>query len=80
MVGRRKGRFELHVSEGVLEEISAGDPDAAQRRLAIVEDLPVLRLSDEVLALALLSTRAASDYPAALSWMRSTLGMLSFTG
>ena len=38
----------MYVSEAVLDEIEAGDPDAIARRLAIVERLPVLPLSDDV--------------------------------
>ncbi len=47
-----RGNFDLHISEAVLEEIGAGDPDAASRRQAFVEDLPILRLVDEVAELA----------------------------
>lgn len=49
---RARGAFDLHVSAAVLEEIDAGDPDAASRRQAFVADLPVLRLTDEVAELA----------------------------
>jgi hypothetical protein len=40
--------FDLFVSEAVLEEIRLGDPEAATRRLGIVEDLPVLALNEDV--------------------------------
>ena len=60
--------YELHVSEAVLEEIRKGDPDAAQRRLAIVDGLPLLALNDDVAELAVtygnqlgLPERAAVD-------------------
>lgn len=43
-----RDRFELYISEAVLNEIRGGDPDAAARRLAIVDDLPVLQLTDDV--------------------------------
>jgi len=46
-------RYELCVSEAVLEEIRRGDADAAQRRLAIVGDLPLLGLNDDVVESAL---------------------------
>jgi len=48
--------FDLFVSEAVLEEASAGDPKAAQKRLAAIEGIPELRITDEVrnLAIALL--------------------------
>jgi hypothetical protein len=35
----------------MLDEIRSGDPDAAGRRLAIVDKLPVLELNDDVRAL-----------------------------
>lgn len=47
-----RNRFQLYVSQAVLDEVSAGDPDAARRRLALVDGLPVLALTDDVAALA----------------------------
>jgi len=44
-------RFELYISEAVLDEIRNGDPDAVARRLAVVDGLPVLELNDDVRAL-----------------------------
>ena len=41
-------RFDLYISEAVLAEIRAGDPDAAARRLAIVNGLPILALNEDV--------------------------------
>ena len=35
-------------SELVLTEVSAGDPDAAQKRLSCLEGIPVLAVDDEV--------------------------------
>jgi hypothetical protein len=49
--GRRAG-FQMYVSEVVLDEIRAGDDDAARRRTAIVEGVPVLRLTMEAVELA----------------------------
>ena len=43
-----RDRFDLYISEAVLAEIRAGDPDAAARRLAIVEGLPLLALNEDV--------------------------------
>jgi hypothetical protein len=43
-----RSRFDLFLSEGVLEEIRAGDPEVAARRIAVVQGLPVLALNDEV--------------------------------
>lgn len=44
-------RFELVVSPVVVEEASAGDPDAAARRLAVIADLRRLPATPEVRAL-----------------------------
>ena len=41
------GRFDLLVSELVLEEVGAGDPTAARERIAAVASLPVLAFDKE---------------------------------
>ena len=63
-------RFDLYISEAVLHEIRSGDPDAAARRLAIVNGLPVLQLNDDVRTLVHeydrrlgLTGRARADLP-----------------
>lgn len=38
----RRGDFELFVSQLVIDEASAGDPDAAARRLAAIDGIPLL--------------------------------------
>ena len=43
-----RNRFDLYISDAVLNEIRGGDPDAAARRLAIIKGLPVLQLNDDV--------------------------------
>ena len=43
-----RDRFDLYISDAMLNEIRGGDPDAAARRLAIVNGLPVLQLNDDV--------------------------------
>ena len=43
-----KERFELFVSEAVLDELRAGDPDVAARRVSLVSELPVLAFSEDV--------------------------------
>lgn len=65
---RRRHQFDLFVSELVLREAEAGDPEAAQKRLAVLVGLPRLVLTAEALALArefverrLLPPRAAED-------------------
>ena len=45
-------RFELRVSALVEEEISRGDTLAAERRIAWIEDIPSLVISDQATALA----------------------------
>lgn len=44
-------RFELVVSVTVLEEIERGDPDAARRRMELVDGLRVLDMTDDVVEL-----------------------------
>jgi hypothetical protein len=50
---RRRADFSLYVSELVWEEASKGDPEAARRRLELLESVAVLGIDDESLALAL---------------------------
>ena len=45
-------RFELRISVLVEEEIGRGDSLAAQRRLALIDDIPSLAISDEATELA----------------------------
>jgi len=45
-------QFALYVSQFVIEEASAGDPEAATRRLAVLADLPQLDVTDAVQHLA----------------------------
>lgn len=44
--------YDLFVSELVLREYAAGDPDAAQRRLEIIESIPLLVATEESYQLA----------------------------
>lgn len=62
--------FDLYVSEAVLAEIRAGDPEAAARRLEFVAGLPLLELDDDVRSLVHayerklgLAGRARADIP-----------------
>jgi len=48
----RRDEFELVISESVLRECGAGDPIAAQRRLDIVADLPLLLINERALHIA----------------------------
>jgi hypothetical protein len=48
----RRNDFELSISQFVLDEAGAGDEQAAQERLAILNPLPLLDISEAVLELA----------------------------
>jgi len=45
-------RFDLFISEVVVQEASAGDPAAVQRRLEAISGLPELQITDEARLLA----------------------------
>ena len=49
---QRRDRFDLFVSQAVLREAARGDVEAAARRLAAVEGVPVLAVGAEALQLA----------------------------
>ena len=48
----RRQDFDLFISQLVIQEASAGDEGAAQRRLQVVADIPLLTLSEEVVNFA----------------------------
>lgn len=48
----QRERFDLYFSQVVVQESAAGDPQASQRRLAALEDLLELEVSDEARSLA----------------------------
>jgi len=48
----RRSDFDLYISQLVIQETSAGDEQAVQRRLQVVEGLPLLQLSEEAVTLA----------------------------
>jgi hypothetical protein len=50
----RKDEFDLYISQPVIEESSAGDPDAAARRGEVLRQIPRLTISPEVEDLATL--------------------------
>ena len=43
-----RSNYDLCVSETVVDEVAAGDADAAARRLVFIENLPLLDLTDAV--------------------------------
>lgn len=47
----RRSAFDLFVSEFVLTEASLGDPEAARRRIAAIQDLPALAATEATLEL-----------------------------
>jgi hypothetical protein len=49
---RKRDDFDLFVSQLVVKEASAGDADAAVRRLAYLDGVPLLDLNEQSLALA----------------------------
>jgi hypothetical protein len=48
----QRDKFEVFVSQTVLEEAAMGDQEAAQQRLSVIESLPLLEISEEAVALA----------------------------
>ena len=48
----RRPAFELYISQMVVQEAAAGDPGAAQRRLQILEEIPLLKLKEDAVTLA----------------------------
>jgi hypothetical protein len=48
----RRNDFVLYVSEPVLDEASAGDAEAASKRLAMMDDIEVLSVTDEAIEFA----------------------------
>lgn len=64
----RRSRFDIYVSELVVQEAGRGDPDAARARLRAVAEFPVLTinptarmLADKILHGAVLPGKAAAD-------------------
>jgi len=61
----RRGDFELCASQLVLQEAGAGDPDAAQERLAVVKTMVMLDTTESAIALAEELVRAGALPPKA---------------
>ena len=45
---KRRNKFQLYISQLVVDEASAGDPVAARERLKVLQDLPLLDITPEV--------------------------------
>jgi predicted nucleic acid-binding protein len=56
----RRGAFDCFVSQIVIDEVSAGDPEEARRRMEIIDMFPVLEVTEEaeLLAKAILDSGA----------------------
>lgn len=48
----RRRDFELYISQPVIQESNAGDPEAAKRRLNVLEDYSQLDVTEESMVLA----------------------------
>ncbi|ETX05645.1 MAG: DNA-binding protein [Candidatus Entotheonella gemina] len=48
----RREAFDVFISQAVFEEASAGDPEAARERLAVLAALPLLEINEAAVALA----------------------------
>ena len=62
---RRRGDFNLHISQLVLDEAADGDPQAAADRLTVLAGFTVLQLTDEARELTKELLRAAALPPKA---------------
>lgn len=47
-----RSQYDLVVSESVLRECGAGDPDAAKKRLTVLNDVPLILLTEQALDIA----------------------------
>ena len=65
-------RYELYISASVLDEIRRGDPDAAARRLALVEGLPVVEVNEDVSSLFEIYNKELGLPERGPRWMCST--------
>jgi hypothetical protein len=48
----RRDAFDLYAAQSVLKEAAAGDPVVAHKRLELLEDIPILPLTGEIMDLA----------------------------
>ena len=49
---QRSDAFQLYISQLVVDEASAGDPGAARERLKVIQHLPLLDITPDVVVLA----------------------------
>lgn len=62
---KRRASFELYVSQLVVGEATAGDPDAAKRRSVLLAGIPLLDIIDSVTELAAFLSQALALPPRA---------------
>jgi hypothetical protein len=57
---KRRGRFQIYISQLVVDEAGAGDPGAARERMRVIQQFPLLDITPEteVLASRILASRA----------------------
>ena len=48
----RRSEFDLYVSQMVVQEAGAGDPTAAEQRLQVLDETPLLELTEEAITFA----------------------------
>lgn len=48
----RRSEFDLYVSQMVVQEASVGDPTAAEQRLQVLDETPLLELTEEAVTFA----------------------------
>jgi len=61
----RRSRFDLYISEVVLDEASRGDQVAAAARLVVLESIPILRVNHDAKRLAAAILKSAALPPKA---------------
>ena len=57
---RHRHEYDLHISVAVLDEARRGDPEAAQRRLTLLENIPTMEITDQAIVL---SRQLADELP-----------------
>ena len=57
---RHRKDYDLHISVAVLDEARAGDPEAAQRRLELLKNIPTIEITDQMVVL---SRQLAAELP-----------------
>ena len=74
----RRTAFDLFVSQAVVQEASAGDPDAAARRLTVLEDLARLETTEEAVRFAAdLVEQIPLSEPAAVDALHIAIAVLN---